>query len=66
MHRLKAKGIEAIICEPTLEAEFYYSKVVNDLTHCKQLSDVIVANSNSNNLPDVSDKEYSCDLFGKD
>jgi UDPglucose 6-dehydrogenase len=67
MKRIKAKGIEVIVYEPILnEAEFYNSKVVNDLTQFKQLADVIVANRISDNLQDVVEKVYSRDLFGKD
>ena len=67
MKRIKAKGIEVIVYEPILnEAEFYNSKVVNDLTQFKQLADVIVANRISDNLQDVVEKIYSRDLFGKD
>jgi len=67
MKRIKSAGIEMIIFEPTLnEAEFYSSKVIQDLNQFKRLSDVIVANRITKNLQDVTDKVFSRDFFGKD
>jgi UDPglucose 6-dehydrogenase len=67
MKRLKAKGVQVIVYEPVLEeAEFYRSRVVNDLAAFKAEADVIVANRVTGDLADVMGKVYSRDLFGGD
>ena len=67
MKRIKAKGIEIVIYEPSLhEDKFYNSTVIKDLNEFKAKSDVIVANRLTDEIKDVLPKIYTRDLFSRD
>src|SRR5690606_3945439 len=67
MKRIKAKGVEIVVYEPTItDEEFFHSPVISSFDEFKKISDVIITNRMVDTLVDVAEKVYTRDIFGSD
>ena len=67
MKRIKAKGVEIVVYEPSLRDEYFYnSRVIQSLEEFKRITNVIVANRVSPDIEDVLEKVYTRDLYFRD
>ena len=67
MKRIKAKGIEVVVYEPSIKEDvFYHSKVIKNIDEFKATCEVIIANRMSKNLEDINEKVYTRDIFNSD
>lgn len=67
MKRIKARGVEVVVYEPTMQEDrFYNSRVIKELDEFKRVSDVIIANRRHDDIADVEEKVYTRDLYFRD